>query len=105
MLGNPTVKELYTVFKDKKSYYDFYLNLLNLEERMLVFSEEIDGESRISISPVFEALFKDDVIDPELILSSCESSTVFDSTPELIWMNDSVLTAVFFFSASAGGNT
>ena len=102
MLGNPTVKELYTVFKDKKSYYDFYLNLLNLEERMLVFSEEIDGESRISISPVFEQLFKDNVIDPELILSTCESETDFNSDPELIWMNDSVLTAVFSFLLRQG---
>ena len=69
ILENPTVRELFTVFQNKKSYYDFYLNLLNLEERMLVYSEEIDGENRISISPVFESVFREKVISPEMIFS------------------------------------
>ena len=98
ILENPTVKELFTVFKDKKSYYDFYLNLLNLEERMLVFSEEIDGESRISISPVFKSLFMEKVISPELLFSSCDCPEKSGSQEgEVIWLNDSVLFSVFSF--------
>ena len=97
ILENPTVKELFTVFKNKKSYYDFYLNLLNLEERMLVFSEEVDGVSRIGISPVFKTLFTEKVINPELLFSSCENQTDPDREKELIWLNDSVLFSVFSF--------
>ncbi len=102
ILENPTVKELYTVFRNKKSYYDFYLKLLNLEERMLVFSNDVDGESRISISPVFEGLFRKKVIDPELFFSSCENENEMNGEGEVIWLNDSVLFTAFSFLLRQG---
>lgn len=102
LLDGPTVKELYRVFSNEKSYYDFYLNLLNLEERMLVFSEEIDGEGRISVSPVCIDTFKKHVIDPELIVRSHCSEEASSSSPEIIWLNDSVVFSAFSFFLRQG---
>ena len=50
VLESPTVKELYRVFENKKNFYDFYLNLLNLEERMIIYRDEKGGEGFVSIS-------------------------------------------------------
>jgi len=102
ILGSPTVKELFSIFKNNKSYYDFYLNLLNLEERMLVFSEEIEGESRISVSALYRSIFEKRIIDPELLIPSCENIIDRSSPPEIIWLNDSVIISVFSFLLRQG---
>ncbi len=102
ILEAPTAKELYSLFRDKKSYYDFYLRLLNLEERMLIFCEEVEWESRLNLSPLFLSLFREKVINPELVLTSCENRAGRETAPELIWLNDSVLFAVFSFLLRQG---
>ena len=102
ILDSPSVKQLYQVFSSKKSYYDFYLTLLNLEERMLIYREEREGEGVISISPVYRNIFNREVIDAEHLIKSYppeaeDKNTEIDSAVKYIWLNDSVIFSIFSF--------
>jgi len=65
LLDGSSEAELFAVFKDDYSYYAFYSQLLNLEERMLIC--KADG---IVISPIFRRVLREKVIDCDVLFDA-----------------------------------
>ena len=75
-LGNPSVEQLYALFRDEKPYYSFYTHLMNLEERLLVCPETSEKNLQtVVISPIFRDELRKRVIDVDLLLE-CRKAAI-----------------------------
>lgn len=99
VMGAVKLKTLYTLFEEKKSYYDFCLHLQNLEERMLVCTEETtDDYPLIIISPILEDVIREKVSSPWFLFPPAEPETT--EKPDLetpLWLSDSLIFSTFSF--------
>lgn len=53
-LNNPTILKLNSLFKSKYYYATLYEKILNLEERLLIYKESSDKNSRLLLNPMLE---------------------------------------------------
>lgn len=99
IMGAIKLKTLYTLFEGKKSYYDFCLHLQNLEERMLVCTEEtIDDYPLIIISPILEDVIREKISSPWFLFPPAEPETTEASGLENpFWLSDSLIFSTFSF--------
>ena len=103
MLGPVTSKNLYKYFSNRKSYYDFYLHLQNLEERMLLCTEMgRDGEPVLIISPLYEEILYEKLIDSSCLVSSIFSDQPVPLNPPTAWLNDALLFSILSFLLRQG---
>ncbi|MDX9801077.1 MAG: hypothetical protein RBT69_07065 [Spirochaetia bacterium] len=102
ILGPVRIKNLYQFFSDKKNYYDFCLHLQNLEERMLICTDESSSEyPHLVISPILSDILEEKIINPEIIIPSSGASQ--PEIPEnALWFNDPLLFSVFSFLLRQG---
>ncbi|MCL2294032.1 MAG: helicase-associated domain-containing protein [Spirochaetes bacterium] len=97
ILGPIEIKTLYPFFSDKKNYYDFYLHLQNLEERMLICSDKDAGESPLLIiSPLFKDVLKERVIDHSIVIPAVDVSESLKKETET-WYFESLLFSVLSY--------
>ncbi len=97
ILGPVKIKTLYSFFSDKKSYYDFYLHLQNLEERMLICTDKDAEQSPLVIvSPLFEDILKEKIINLSLIIPAVDIDDNLKTETE-IWYSESLLFSVLSY--------
>ena len=97
ILGPIEIKMLYSFFSDKKSYYDFYLHLQNLEERMLICTDKDSKESPLLIiSPLLEDVLKEKVINPSLVVPAIDVSDNLKEETET-WYCESILFSILSY--------
>jgi hypothetical protein len=92
ILDSPGPEELYRLFEGEMSYLDLHHRLLNLQDRLLVYTDKSSGTERIFLTPFLEEDLRERVIDPGLLLSREPSPDIQAPAP---WPGDSVLTAFF----------
>ena len=88
-LNNPTILKLNSLFKSKYYYATLYEKILNLEERLLIYKESSDKNSRLLLNPMLEeklipllsisylfpeAFDNDGDFDDELNVAPCETN-------------------------------
>jgi len=102
ILGPVKIKSLYQFFADKKNYYDFCLHLQNLEERMLICTDESSGDyPLLIISPILDDILEERIINPEIIIPS--SAVPRETAAEdALWLNDPLLFSVFSYLLRQG---
>ena len=97
VLGPIEIRKLYLFFSDKKSYYDFYLHLQNLEERMLICTNKEAGTPPLLLlSPLFADILREKVIDHSLIIPACDVSDDLKKGTNL-WYSESILFSVLSY--------
>ncbi|MCL2705642.1 MAG: helicase-associated domain-containing protein [Spirochaetaceae bacterium] len=97
ILGPVEIKALYHFFSDKKSYYDFYIHLQNLEERMLICTDKDAEESPLLIiSPIFEDVLREKIINPSLVIPAIDASEDLKKETET-WYSESILFVVLSY--------
>ena len=97
LLGPVDIKSLYSFFSNKKSYYDFYLHLQNLEERMLIcINKEACESPLLIISPILEDILKEKIIDPSLVIPVVDVSDDHKNGMET-WYSESILFSVLSY--------
>ena len=101
ILAPVTIKNLYRLFSDKKNYYDFCMHLQNLEERMLICTDESsDGYPMVIISPLIRDFLGEKVLNPVFLISgTAEGAPVAGNRG---WLTDSLLFSVFSFLLRKG---
>ena len=97
ILGAAKINTLYSFFSDKKNYYDFYIHLQNLEERMLICTDkDTDGSPLLIISPIFEDVLNEKVIHPSLVVPASDiSDNLKDETEP--WYSESLLFSILSY--------
>ncbi|MCL2792980.1 MAG: helicase-associated domain-containing protein [Spirochaetaceae bacterium] len=97
ILGPVEIRKLYMLFSDKKSYYDFYLHLQNLEERMLICTDKDAAKfPLLIISPLFEDILKEKVINHSLVIPVVDVSDDLKKETET-WYSESILFSVLSY--------
>ncbi|MCL2480240.1 MAG: helicase-associated domain-containing protein [Spirochaetaceae bacterium] len=102
ILGPVEIKTLYQFFSEKKTYYDFYLHLQNLEERMLVCTDKDAGEfPLLIISPIFKDVLKERIINPSLVIPAVDVSDELRKGTET-WYYEAILFSVLSYLFGRG---
>jgi len=91
-LSGTDIHELHDFLGPDRSFMSIHHLLLNLEERLLIYRDSDSG--RIKISPVFEDLFKNKIVDTNLLFPSMDCTE--KKIPNL-WFTDALVTAFFSF--------
>ncbi len=91
-LSGTDIHELHDFLGPDRSFMSIHHLLLNLEERLLIYRDSDSG--RIRISPVFEDLFKNKIVDTNLLFPSMDCNE--KKIPNL-WFTDALVTAFFSF--------
>jgi hypothetical protein len=91
-LSGTDIHELHDFLGSDHSFMSIHHLLLNMEERLLIYRDSESG--RIRISPVFEDLFKNRVMDTNLLFPSIDCTE--KKYPDL-WFTDTLVTAFFSF--------
>ena len=91
-LTGTDIHELHDFLGSERTFMSIHHLLLNLEERLLIYRDS--GTGRIRISPLFENLFKDKVLNTDLLFPSKET---FESKHPDLWLTDTLVTAFISF--------
>ena len=94
VLNEPTYDELFELYQNKSSYLDLHHQLLNLEDRLLVYR---DGK-RIRITPSLLPLLEESVLRPGRVFRTKEVS---DGGSEP-WITDTLLMSAYAFLTAMG---
>jgi hypothetical protein len=92
ILDSPTPGDLYRLFEGEAGCLDFHYRLLNLQDRLLVYSDKARSAEEIVLTPFLEEDIENLVFDPALLLS-CE--TARPAKIPAPWPGDTLLLAFF----------
>jgi hypothetical protein len=92
ILDAPGHEQLYRLFEGEMSYLALHHRLLNLQDRLLVYTDKSSGAERIFLTPFLEDDLRARVIDPGLLLSREICPGLTAPAP---WPGDALLSAFF----------
>lgn len=90
ILKNPDVDTLYEFASNNSSYNAFSLRLINLEERLLIYTSSENNRSIIKLNPILKDILIDSVISSDFIFPSINSTMQANIFP---WLTDSLMLA------------
>ena len=70
VLDSPGPDDIYHLFEGEISYLDLHHRLLNLQDRLLIYTDKSSGTDEIFLNPFLEEALRGEVIDSEPLLSS-----------------------------------
>lgn len=99
LLNLPDIQHLCSFFAPDKKYLEIYLQLINFEERLLIFRST--DEDKYKLNPVFEEEIKKRVIHPRFLIKSSPYKN--KKTDPALWLTPQCLffTLAFLNSISA----
>jgi hypothetical protein len=92
VLDSPAPDALYRLFEGEISYLDLHYRLLNLQDRLLIYSDKARGAEEIVFTPFLEEEIRDFALDPGLLLSR---EAVRGTKIPPPWPGDTLLLAFF----------
>jgi hypothetical protein len=92
MLADCSEERLFELVGEGRSYLDFHLHLLNLEDRLLVFREE--ETNRLHLAPLLAGCLKP-WLSASLVIPSLDLDP--PARPQALWLDDACLAALFCF--------
>lgn len=97
MLADCSEERLFELVGEGRSYLDFHLQLLNLEDRLLVFREE--DTNHLNLNPLLAGC-----LQPWLSQSLVIPSLDLDQAPrpQALWLDDACLVALYCFLQERG---
>ncbi len=95
ILGNPTEETLASFFAGEKTYLELHHQILNLEERLLVFLDMEHEKPKLTINPIFEDLVRESAYTPNALFPSIEVSA--EQELAYPWLSESLLPAFLSF--------
>lgn len=96
ILGEPRLDDVHASFGGG-SYLDLHQQLLNLEDRLLVYRDE----DQIAINPVLLPVLENEVLRADRVFAF-RGRTADDPEPAEPWLNDSLLAAFYALVAESG---
>jgi hypothetical protein len=104
VLGEPLPGELESFFGGELSYAELHSQLLNLEERFIVYRFKDDQVSRLALNPALEGALKPFALDMTALFPSAQASK--KETARIrgkpVRLSDTMLAAVFAFIYDQG---
>lgn len=92
--ANPTQGKLYRLLADQYRFLLFINRLRNLQDRLLIYLDRVEGVEVFYINPLLQDELKERVIQLSLLLDMTPLSRIQPETPRL---NDSLLAAMLSF--------
>ncbi|MDR0388694.1 MAG: hypothetical protein LBH73_01330 [Spirochaetaceae bacterium] len=103
VLGEPLPGELESFFGGELSYTELHSELLNLEERFIVYRFKDEGVSRLALNPALESVLGPFASDTELLFPAAGPPKKETKTRgKTARLSDSMLAAVFAFIYDQG---
>ncbi len=98
LLDRPTVGSLFTFFEGSMSYLELHYLLLNLQERLLIFVDNMEGHQRLHLNPFLSRLLRSRVVDAGRLFpsESCDLGSV--SAP---WPTEALILALYSHLSAA----
>ena len=93
-LQEPELSRLYALFQSKMPYIELHKRLLNLEERLLVYREELTDRYLIHLNPILHDSLKELIFDSTLLFP-VSAHTVKPVEPP--WLSDLLLVSFLSF--------
>ncbi|MDR1178911.1 MAG: hypothetical protein LBK44_00270, partial [Spirochaetales bacterium] len=69
VLDSPSPDDLYRLFEGEIGYLDLHYRLLNLQDRLLIYSDKSQGAGALVFTPFLEKKIEEQAVDPSLLLS------------------------------------
>ncbi|MDR2588558.1 MAG: hypothetical protein LBC67_03940 [Spirochaetales bacterium] len=109
VLDSPGPDDIYHLFEGEISYLDLHLRLLNLQDRLLIYTDKSSGTDEIFLNPFLEEALKSQALDAGLLLSCIPVQGCLppispeSAVPRAPWPGDALL-AAFLSSLSEDGD-
>ena len=98
ILKEPTIGRLFRLFEGESEFLKLHYHVLNLEDRMLIYRDDLEDEPRIRFNPILADSLRLRVIDPTLVFP------LTDVTPyraHLSWPTDARILALATYLAAS----
>ena len=94
-LGTPEPRQLFYLLADTEDTFALHHHLMNLEYRLLIFTDTSGSAPLIRCNPLFEELLKREVVDSATLFPSFppDNAECEISTTEAPWLQEALVTA------------
>ncbi len=91
---NPTHQKLHRLLADQYSFLPLMNKLRNLQDRLLIYLDRVEGAEVFYLNPLFEDSFRERIIQLSLLIHSIPLSQIHSKPPKL---NDTLWASILSF--------